>query len=177
MTSPGHGDSGTVGSAESAHPVATLRAMRPSDLQRVAALEVELFGIGAWTYAMLEGELHGPGHYIVAVVPGTIPGADRVVGYLGMQFDGETCDIATIGVARDSQRLGIGALLMNYLIERATGLDAQAVLLEVAVNNEPAQAMYRRYGFEQIGLRKRYYQPENLDAYVMRLELKQENDK
>lgn len=150
---------------------AVLRAMRRSDLRRVAYLEVELFGVGAWSYAMLESELLGPGLYVVAVVPGTIPGADRVVGYAGLQFDGDNTDIATIGVAREAQRAGIGSLLMDFLIEQSQRLGAQGVFLEVAVNNEPAQAMYRAYGFEQIGLRKRYYQPENLDAYVMRLEL------
>ena len=45
------------------------------------------------------------------------------------------------------------------------------MLLEVRVDNEPALALYAKYGFEQIGLRKRYYQPEDVDAYTMRLVL------
>lgn len=163
-----------AGKTAANRPRVTLRPMRPSDLRRVANLEVELFGMGAWTYGMLESELMGPGQYVVAVVPGTIPGADRVVGYAGLQFDGDNTDIATIGVASEAQRWGIGSQLMDFVIARSGELGAQGVFLEVAVNNEPAQAMYRKYGFEQIGLRKRYYQPENLDAYTMRLELENE---
>lgn len=153
------------------HLAVSLRLMRPSDLRRVAALEVELFGVGAWTYGMLESELAGPSWYVVAVVPGTIPGADRVIGYAGLQFDGENADISTIGVAKEAQRWGVGSLLMDTLHEQAITLGAEAMFLDVAVNNDSAIAMYTKYGYQQIGLRKRYYQPENLDAYVMRLEL------
>ncbi len=149
----------------------TLRAMRSGDLPRVAALEVELFGVGAWSLAMLEGEWAGPGWYIVATVPGTIPGAERVVGYAGLQCDGEAADITTIGVAPHAQRLGIGSMLMDALHERARLLGAGAVFLEVAVTNSAAISLYERYGYERLGVRKRYYQPENLDAYTMRLTL------
>ena len=46
------------------------------------------------------------------------------------------------------------------------------MLLEVRVDNEPALALYQRFGFERMGLRKRYYQPEGIDAYTMSLDLK-----
>ena len=39
------------------------------------------------------------------------------------------------------------------------------------MTNAPAIAMYEKFGFERLGLRKRYYQPEDLDAYTMRLDL------
>ena len=44
------------------------------------------------------------------------------------------------------------------------------MLLEVSVVNDPAIALYHRFGFQRIGLRKRYYQPEGIDAYVMALD-------
>lgn len=149
----------------------SLRPMRPGDLRRVADLEIELFGVGAWTYGMLESELASPSTYIVAVKPGTIPGADRVIGYAGLQFDGEVADISTIGVAPEAQRLGLGSMLMDALHDHARILGAHSVFLDVAVNNDRAIAMYTKYGYQNVGLRKRYYQPENLDAYVMRMEL------
>ena len=46
------------------------------------------------------------------------------------------------------------------------------MLLEVRVDNDPALALYQRFGFERMGLRKRYYQPEGIDAYTMSLDLK-----
>lgn len=150
-----------------------IRAMRAGDLDRVAHLEGELFGRSAWSYAMLAEELGGPGRwYRVATArrPDDI-GPDRVVGYCGLWFDGDVVQIMTIAVARAHQHRGVGASLLRAMIERARELGAQAVLLEVAVDNPRAIALYARHGFVQIATRKRYYQPEDVDAAVMRREL------
>lgn len=150
-----------------------LRPLRSSDFDRVLFLERELFGPGAWTYGMLADELAGYGRwYIVATVdePGAI-GPEPVVGYAGLWFDGDVAQVMTIGVATEFQRCGVGRMLLDRLIERARALRASAVLLEVRVDNDPALAMYRRFGFEVLTVRKRYYQPENKDAYTMRLDL------
>ncbi|WP_435299436.1 ribosomal protein S18-alanine N-acetyltransferase [Timonella sp. A28] len=162
MTHPAH-----------ARPRIDIRAMRAQDLDRITALELELFGSGAWTYGMLADELGASGRwYIVAEYdPQLAAGDERVVGYAGLWFDGDVAQVMTIGVARDAQHLGIGSQLMNALIERSLWLRAQALLLEVATNNDAALNMYAKYGFEQIAVRKRYYQPENLDAFVMRKQL------
>ena len=45
------------------------------------------------------------------------------------------------------------------------------MLLEVRVDNMPALALYQRFGFQRLGLRKRYYQPEGIDAYTMSLDI------
>ncbi len=151
-------------------PNVTLRPMRASDLDRITELEIELFGMSAWSYSALSDELGAPGRwYVVAQFDEQVAAGDHpVVGYAGLWFDGDVAQIMTIGVAKSGQHLGIGTKLMDALIDRAIQLRAQAVLLEVAVTNEPAIAMYTKYGFESIRVRKRYYQPENLDAYVMR---------
>ncbi|ACZ29715.1 ribosomal-protein-alanine acetyltransferase [Xylanimonas cellulosilytica DSM 15894] len=177
-----------AGPATSGAPV-RLRALRRDDFDRILELERELFGLGAWTYGMLAEELAGWGRwYIVAeeVVPdvlgragagrarGTTVGqvaAARVVGYAGLWFDGDVTQVMTLGVDPDWQRRGVGRTLMDALIARSRELRASAVLLEVRVDNEPALDLYADLGFERIGLRKRYYQPENMDAYTMRLDL------
>ena len=60
----------------------------------------------------------------------------------------------------------------NQLIAKANELHAERMLLEVRVDNEPALTLYRHFGFETMGIRKRYYQPENKDAYTMSLTLR-----
>jgi len=147
--------------------------MRAGDLDQVLALEVQLFGRGAWSYGMLAEELGGPGRWYVVATErdaATI-GPEPVVGYAGSWFDGEVAQVMTIGVARRAQRRGVGATLLRALVGRAREVGADAVLLEVAVDNDGALALYERSGFVRIGMRKRYYQPEDTDAYTMRLAL------
>ncbi len=154
-----------------------LRPLRNADFDRVLELERILFGAGAWTYGMLADELAGLGRwYVVAEPAGTDAmryGAGRrpVVGYAGLWFDGDVTQVMTIGVDPDHQRLGVGRELLQALVDRSRQLGASAMLLEVRVDNDPAIALYQRFGFRTIGVRKRYYQPEDKDAYTMRLDL------
>ncbi|WP_328798976.1 ribosomal protein S18-alanine N-acetyltransferase [Puerhibacterium puerhi] len=152
-----------------------LRDLRSSDFDRVLELERRLFGAGAWTYGMLADELAALGRwYVVAEAdraddPTLTVGQRPVVGYAGLWFDGDVTQVMTIGVDPAWQRRGVGRALMEALIARSVELGAAAVLLEVRVDNAPALAMYEGFGFERIGVRRRYYQPEDKDAYTMRL--------
>ncbi|MCP2264825.1 ribosomal protein S18-alanine N-acetyltransferase [Promicromonospora thailandica] len=150
-----------------------LRPLRSADFDRVLELERQIFGAGAWTYGMLADELAGLGRWYVVAEPERLDraGDQPVVGYAGLWFDGDVTQIMTIGVDPAVQRHGVGRQLMTALIERSRTLKAGAVLLEVRVDNQPAIEMYRDFGFEVLGVRKRYYQPEDKDAYTMRLDL------
>jgi ribosomal-protein-alanine N-acetyltransferase len=79
--------------------------------------------------------------------------------------------VQNIAVRRDAQRTGTGRRLMDVLLDQARQAGVAAILLEVAVDNGPAQRLYDSYGFDGVGIRKGYYQPSNTDALVMRLEL------
>lgn len=150
-----------------------LRPLRASDLDRVEQLERQVFGRGAWTYGMLAEELAARGRWYVVAEPVRIDraGPQPVVGYAGLWFDGDVTQVMTIGVDPAFQHRGVGSTLLTALVDRSRALGASAVLLEVRVDNEPALAMYAKFGFEQLGLRKRYYQPEDVDAWTMRLTL------
>ena len=74
-------------------------------------------------------------------------------------------------MAAHAQRRGVGGLLLDALLAAAREGGASAVLLEVRADNEPAKALYAARGFERIGVRRRYYQPEDVDALVLRLRL------
>lgn len=147
-----------------------LRPLRASDIDRVAQLEGELFGASAWSYAMISAEIGAPGRwYVVAEYDSKDQaGGDLVMGYAGLWFDGDVAQIMTVGVSTAARRQGVGRLLMNALIDRAAQLRANGLLLEVAVNNTAAITLYESFGFKTISVRKRYYQPENVDAFVMR---------
>ncbi|MFR0555740.1 ribosomal protein S18-alanine N-acetyltransferase [Pseudoscardovia radai] len=158
--------------------------MTEADLDQVARLEADLFGAGGWSRAVLEEEFHAPArHYLVDVIPandganddvdgGADDGAnDTVRGYAGYWYDGDDAELMTVGVGTAWQNQGIAGRLLDRLLADATADGARRMLLEVRTDNEPALAVYRRRGFERIGLRRRYYQPENKDAYVMAVQL------
>lgn len=147
-----------------------LRPLVPADLDALEAMEHALFGAGAWSRASLAEELDGPGRWYVGA-------QDRVsgelVGYAGLWFDGYDGQVMTIGTRPDAQGRGVGRLLLDALLARARELRATDVLLEVRVDNEPALRLYESAGFARFGRRKGYYQPENVDAWTMRLRLAQ----
>lgn len=144
-----------------------LRPLRVSDVARVAALERQLFGPSAWSEAMIRAELGGPARLYL----GADDDSAVLVGYAGLWFDGEDAQVMTIGVAPSAQRRGIGSALLQALVDHARELGAQTVLLEVRVDNEAAVALYERFGFAVLSRRRRYYQPEDVDAWTMCLPL------
>lgn len=155
-------------------PAVRLRPLAWADVTRVAALETALFGPSAWTMGMLTEELRGNGRWYVAAEPAVDGAPQPLVGYAGLWFDGDNAHVMTIGVDPAVQRQGVGAIMLRALVERAREIGALSMVLEVAVDNDAAIAMYERAGFVRIGLRKRYYQPEDVDAHTMQLLLRAE---
>ena len=148
---------------------AVLRPMTPADLDVILALELEAFGEEAWSRGMLEGELEQQPvsrHYLVALDAG-----GTVIGYAGLLAAGTQADVVTIAVSRDRQRRGTGSALLAALLAEARRRHCTEVFLEVRVDNLTAQRLYTERGFEQVGLRRGYYQPSGADALVMRLDL------
>jgi ribosomal-protein-alanine N-acetyltransferase len=141
--------------------------MRWWDVERLVPLERELFGDTAWTAAAFWSELAHPDSRCYLVAEGD-PDGD-LLGYAGVMFSGSEADVQTLAVTPSAQGRGIGALLLRALIDRAARRGATSVLLEVRADNDAAIALYRRSGFERIGVRRRYYQPGDVDALVMRL--------
>ena len=141
------------------YPDLTLEPLRWWDLPAVTALEEDLFaGDSPWTEAMFWSEL-AQGHTYLAVWDG-----HELVGYAGLAVHPDGADVQTIGVQRRHQGAGIGRRLLTALITEARG---RPIHLEVRTDNEPAIALYRSFGFEIQGVRRRYYQPSGADAYTM----------
>ena len=142
-------------------------ALTRGDAQRCAELEALLFdGDDPWPAVAFERELASArNHYVCARSGGT------VVGYAGITRLGRSApfeyEVHTIGVDPAYQGHGIGRRLLNDLLDFA---DGGVVFLEVRTDNEVALELYRSVGFEQIGLRRRYYRVSGADAYTMRRE-------
>lgn len=146
----------------------TLRTATPDDLSRIMDLERASFPTDAWSPAMMAAELASPhGRYVVDEEAG------RLFGYGGVRAvrGAADADIQTIAIAADARGRGRGRLLLADLLRSAAERGAREVFLEVRADNPAASSLYASEGFVEIGRRARYYQPDDVDAIVMKLDL------
>lgn len=144
-----------------------LRPLRWWDLAAVHVLEQELFGPTAWSVESFWGELAQRNRTLVVAEADGSP-----VGYAVSMVNGADADVQTIGVAPAVQGRGVGRALLHAVLGASASAGATRTLLEVRADNGPALGLYRSEGFEQIAVRKGYYQPGNHDAVVMRRPLR-----
>ncbi|MFH8252081.1 ribosomal protein S18-alanine N-acetyltransferase [Microbacterium sp. B2969] len=146
----------------------SLRRATPDDLAAIMTLERASFPTDAWSDAMMREELASRhGCYVVDEEAG------RVIGYAGLRAPqgSRDADIQTIAIAEAARGRGRGRALLEALLVEASTRDVQEVFLEVRADNPVAQALYASEGFAEVGRRPRYYQPDDVDAVVMRLDL------
>jgi ribosomal-protein-alanine N-acetyltransferase len=149
-----------------AEPV--LNRMRWWHIEALAPLERDLFGDEEWSAATFWSELAqvATRHYIVATKAADATGP--ILGYAGLCVYGpQDAWVQNIAVARPAQRHGLGRVLLEGLLTEAVKRGAEQVSLEVRADNDAAQRLYARRGFEAVGLRRGYYQPSGTDAVVM----------
>jgi [ribosomal protein S18]-alanine N-acetyltransferase len=144
-----------------------LREMTWRDIPALTALEPELFADDAWSEHTWWAELAGRPRrsYVVGEQAGA------VVGYAGVDRGGEVADVMTIAVAPAAQGRGLGTVLTNWLIDEARRGGAEHLMLEVRADNVAAQRLYSKAGFAMLTVRRKYYQPGDVDALIMRLRL------
>lgn len=155
--------------ATGARPAFALRPMRVDDIPQVVVIEADSFSAG-WPRTAYERELtmNQTAHYLVleetaAVTPG-------IVGYAGMWCLLDEAHVVTVAVAPVERGRGLGKLLVHALVDRAIDLGMTAATLECRVSNDVARALYRDYGFYEVGMRKAYYSDNHEDAVIMTTE-------
>ena len=147
-----------------------LRKVSPEDLSAIMELENATFAEHAWSGASMSAELSSANTHYVGMWQ-----EDVLIGYAGAASvpGSYSADIQTIAVTKGQRGHGHGRSLMQELIRWSKSIGAEQIMLEVRADNPAAIKLYESLGFIQIDLRKRYYQPGDIDAHVMRLEIKQ----
>ncbi|GAB2556116.1 ribosomal protein S18-alanine N-acetyltransferase [Leucobacter ruminantium] len=147
----------------------SLREASPDDLDAIWSIEAGVFGAEAWSRETMRSELEGEyRHYIVLV-----DGAGAVRGYAGLLAVGDDGDVQTIALSPEVRGEGHGRRLMDELLDEADRRGVTQVFLEVRADNPPARGLYASLGFEEIAVRPHYYQPDDVDAVVMRLRMEE----
>ncbi|WP_104200428.1 ribosomal protein S18-alanine N-acetyltransferase [Cryobacterium sp. Y29] len=148
-----------------------LRRAHEADLVAIMHLETTIFENDAWSAPMMLRDLGDPAcYYLVAFSPDSPGTIEAYAGLLAPRGATEG-DIQTIAVADSARGHGLGRALMEALISEARKRGARLIFLEVRADNPGAQRLYERLGFLDVGVRRGYYQPDNIDAIVMRLNI------
>ena len=92
--------------------------------------------------------------------------AGKVIGFAAARFAADTAEILNVAVATSHMRLGVASQLLVQLLNDLKQRGVQQVSLEVAQDNTPACALYKRSGFREINVRKNFYGPKR-DAWIM----------
>lgn len=146
----------------------TIRIATPADLDAVMAIENASFPTDAWSSESMGAELATDySHYIVDEDGGAI------VGYAGLRSipGNADADVQTIALIPERRGEGRGRAMLRTLLAAASARGAREVFLEVRADNPSAEGLYLSEGFEEIGRRPRYYQPDDVDAIVMKVKL------
>lgn len=139
-----------------------IRFMRLRDTDAVAEIEKATFA-RPWSRESFRQELtrNAVARYLVAEEDG------EILGYAGAWVILDESHITNIAVREDARGRGLGKKLTAELMQILSNLGACYATLEVRVSNERAQNLYKSLGFVSVGKRKRYYEDNNEDAYLM----------
>jgi len=138
---------------------APLPVTADSDLSALARIHAASF-TEAWTEAGLRNMLKTAGTWAFSIPD----------GFVMTRVAADEAEILTLAVAPDARDRGLGTVLLSVAVEHAHREGARAMFLEVGASNVRARALYKRFGFGEVGMRKAYY-GGNEDALILRVDL------
>ena len=91
----------------------------------------------------------------------------RIIGFLDYWLVNDEIHLINIAILPEFQRRNYATLLMKYLLEVGREKFCKKIFLDVRQSNEGAIALYQKFGFIEVGNRKRYYSDNSETAIVM----------
>jgi ribosomal-protein-alanine N-acetyltransferase len=147
-----------------------IEPMRPRDVPEVVAIESHSFP-SRWPDGAYLQELEGnPNaiYFVARLLRLATPWRHApVIGYAGLWMQHDEAHICTLAVDARYRRRGVGRRLLVRLLDSALERNADIATLEVRAGNVAAQELYRRFGFDVVGERRRYYTDTGEDALIM----------
>lgn len=144
-----------------------VRVMVEADLDQVLLIERESF-IEPWSQKLFAEALAYPlsRNYV-------LEGSKKILGYANFYVVQHEAHMLNIAIHPSCRRQGLATALLERTIGELSGQGVEEFYLEVREGNDSAIRLYRRFGFQFIGRRKKYYTETNEDALVMLLHLGQ----
>lgn len=140
--------------------------MTLADVDNCAILEEKIFA-HAWSKKSIKDTLAAKENICM-----TVTGSDGgFVGYCIFTTSFDDADLCRIAISEKYRRNHIADNLLEKALIKLKEKGIKRVLLEVRESNEPAISLYKKYGFEQIGIRKNYYSEPVENGLVFLLEI------
>lgn len=141
-----------------------IRRMTVEDIPAVVEIENQCFSLPWSENSFLDSLAREDTIFLVCV--------DEVVtGYMGMYLSFDEASVTNVAVAPCCQKRGYGESLVIAAKEEAKEAKIERIFLEVRLSNVPAISLYKKLGFQELGIRKKFYEHPVEDAYIMGCEL------
>jgi ribosomal-protein-alanine N-acetyltransferase len=152
--------------AVSLPPGISIRPLRPEDIDAVVSIESEAFST-PWSPETFSGLIGRDAVELIVMVDQD----EEVIGYAVLWCILDQGELANLALATPRRGEGLGGLLLRHVLQVAKGRGVEKLFLEVRASNRRAVDLYRAQGFEEVGVRKAYYEQPREDALVMLLRL------
>ncbi|WP_160724917.1 ribosomal protein S18-alanine N-acetyltransferase [Bacillus sp. USDA818B3_A] len=138
------------------------RYMRDEDIDKVLEVEHASFTT-PWSREAFYNEIHN-NKFAVYIV---LEEDHKIIGYCGSWIVIDEAHVTNIAILPEFRGKKLGGALLAKLMTTAREMGAKSMTLEVRVTNHVAQSLYRKFGFQNGGIRKRYYSDNQEDALIM----------
>lgn len=135
---------------------------RPEHLDDILLMEQQCFSV-PWTRDQLAAQMSDSMYIFLAAEDES----GRAVGYVGLMYVLDEGYISNVAVSPSRRREGIADMLLTELYARAKAKKLSFLTLEVRESNAPAQSLYKKHGYTEVGMRKGYYSLPKEDAVLM----------
>lgn len=138
-----------------------IRRVRPGDIEGVIQIDERSFP-NPWSRIQFQIRMEDSGTLFLVA-----EGDRELLGYAILREIASEAEIYNIAVTPEARRASIGTALLDYIVEYGKDNGLVGLNLEVRSGNLPAIGMYKKRGFERVGLRKGYYSMPKEDAVLM----------
>ena len=142
-----------------------VRIAKSSDLDDIYELDMQTFAM-PWSKEALSYDILENDNAFVIVAEYE----SEFAGYADIWTVLDEADLNSIAVRVDFRRKGIGDAIMLAMTEMLSANGVATINLEVRVSNMPAIKLYKKYGFNECGVRPGYYLDNGEDALIMKRE-------
>ena len=146
-----------------------IRRMTLQDIPAVVEIEKQCFSL-PWSEKSFEESLSREDTiFLVCETEEEYEVESPIAGYMGLYLSFEEASVTNVAVSSVFRKKGCGKALVEKAKEIAKEAGAECIFLEVRKSNLPALALYKKLGFEELGVRKKFYEHPIEDAIIMKV--------